>query len=259
MRIYKYVSVLHRNDQRSQGLGHPAPAGELEPSSQPAHRRTVIDTLDSNTVSDSARVLVSGLHLDVEVGQPSVAGVAERDAATGGSPRVLLGEELREQLLRLALRGRRPGQLDALTRHRIDTDVHADPVDLTPLADAAASSLALVRGQGAEGSSWTGSGQRLEIRSNWISWRILRVPSLLVRGSLKDREPPWGVEPQTYALRVDLQVSTPLAIGDFIGLIHSFGRSRGRAILTFVDSFVDTPMSWSRYVLFKILHRSNAA
>jgi hypothetical protein len=76
---------------------------------------------------------------------------------------------------------------------------------------------------------------------------------------LKDREPPWGVEPQTYALRVDLQVSTPLAIGDFIGLIHSSGRSRGRAILTFVDSFVDTPMRWSRYALFKILYRSNAA
>jgi hypothetical protein len=45
----------------------------------------------------------------------------------------------------------------------------------------------------------------------------------MILGRPSELEPPWGVEPQTYALRVDLQVSTPLAIGDFIGLIHSFG------------------------------------
>ena len=54
-------------------------------------------------------------------------------------------------------------------------------------------------------------------------------------------EPPWGVEPQTYALRVDLQVSTLVAGGDLMGWIHSFGRRKGTAALTFVDSVVDTP------------------
>jgi hypothetical protein len=106
--------------------------------------------------TDVARVLMSGLGLDVEVGQPPVAGVAEGDAASCGSPGVLLGEELRKQLLRLALGGRRSGQVDALAGHRIEADVHADLVDAAPLADAAASSLALVKGHGVDGSSWTG-------------------------------------------------------------------------------------------------------
>ena len=53
-------------------------------------------------------------------------------------------------------------------------------------------------------------------------------------------EPPWGVEPQTYALRVDLQLSASTAITEFGGLIHAFGCSVGTARLRFVDSFVDS-------------------
>ncbi len=52
-------------------------------------------------------------------------------------------------------------------------------------------------------------------------------------------EPPWGVEPQTYALRVDLLVSASAAITEPVGQIHAFGRNVRVARLQFVDTLVD--------------------
>jgi hypothetical protein len=57
--------------------------------------------------------------------------------------------------------------------------------------------------------------------------------------SCKRNEPPWGVEPQTYALRVDLHVSTFAAGIDSRCWIQSFGRRASRTAHHFVDSFVD--------------------
>lgn len=50
-----------------------------------------------------------------------------------------------------------------------------------------------------------------------------------------------GSRTQTYALGVDLQVSTLVARGALMDWLHSFGRRNGTAALKFVDSFVDTP------------------
>ena len=88
--------------------------------------------------TDVARVLVPGLNLHVEVGQPPVAGLAERDPAARGPPGVLLCEEPGEQLLGLALGGRGPREVDALPGHRVAADVDTDLVDASALTDAAA-------------------------------------------------------------------------------------------------------------------------
>jgi hypothetical protein len=56
-------------------------------------------------------------------------------------------------------------------------------------------------------------------------------------------EPPWGVEPQTYALRVDLQVSASAAVDESECSIHTSGRGAGAARLQFVDRFVDKLLS----------------
>jgi hypothetical protein len=64
-------------------------------------------------------------------------------------------------------------------------------------------------------------------------------PAEMIVSGASDVEPPWGVEPQTYALRVDLQVSTSVAAIESGGWIHAFGRSSGNAKLQFVDKLVD--------------------
>jgi hypothetical protein len=89
------------------------------------------------------------------VRHPPAAGIPERDPAAGHPSRVLLGEELRQQLLGFPLGGRGTGQVDAIAGHRIGADVDADLVDTVPLADAAAPSLCLVRGHTVDGSAWT--------------------------------------------------------------------------------------------------------
>jgi len=65
----------------------------------------------------------------------------------------------------------------------------------------------------------------------------------MILGRSSELEPPWGVEPQTYALRVDLQLSARVARGDCAGRIHPFGRSTCTSGLDFVDRFVDKSLT----------------
>jgi len=56
-------------------------------------------------------------------------------------------------------------------------------------------------------------------------------------------EPPWGVEPQTYALRVNLQISAQEAPAESAGRIHPVGCVSGMTTLQLVGSFVDSEPS----------------
>jgi hypothetical protein len=112
-----------------------------------AERRT-------QSAADVPGVFVGGLDLHVELGEPAVCRVAEVDLAAGGTPGVLLREELRQQLLGLVAGRSGAGEVHALSRHGVGADVHADLEHPVALPDPApGSALALLSDHASDGSS----------------------------------------------------------------------------------------------------------
>ena len=61
-------------------------------------------------------------------------------------------------------------------------------------------------------------------------------------------EPPWGIEPQTYALRVNLQISAQEAPAESAGRIHPIGCVSGMMTLQLVDSEPSLPTTATKVV-----------